>query len=137
MDEQKFKVAIATSDERTVNLHFGHADKFSIYEVDAIQGTGELVERRSISQTGCSGEKCWGSEVFDSIAEQLSDMEYVLAAKIGPHAVNSLSRKQIIALDVEVPIEEALRKVRDYRDKKKLVAGRAKQILEENNIENE
>ena len=137
MADGKFKVAIATTDEINVNLHFGHADEFSIYEVDAESGEGEHVERRKIAQTGCSGEGCWGSEVFDSIADQLSDVEYVLAAKIGPHAVNSLSRKQIIALDVVVPIVEALHKVRDYRDKKKLVAERAKQILAENEVDDE
>ena len=74
-----------------------------------------------------SRSRRWGSEVFDRIAEQLSDVEYVLAAKIGPHAVNSLSRKQIVALDITATIEEALHKVSDYRDKKKLVSQRAKQ----------
>ncbi|MBP5281512.1 MAG: hypothetical protein J6Z22_03340 [Lachnospiraceae bacterium] len=37
----------------------------------------------------------------------------------------------------EVSIDEALHKVRDYRDKKRLVAKRAKQILEENEIDDE
>ena len=72
---------------------------------------------------------------FDHVG--LSDVEYVLAVKIGPHAINSLSRRNIIALDVEVSIDEALHKVRDYRDKKRLVAKRAKQILEENEIDDE
>ena len=135
MADGKFKVAIATTDEINVDLHFGHADKFSIYEVDANTGEGQRTERRKITQTGCSGETCWGAEVFDNIAGQLSDVEYVLAEKIGPHAVNSLSRKQIIALDVAVPIGEALHKVRDYRDKKKLLSQRALKILEENDIE--
>ncbi len=135
MAEKTFLVAVATTDETTVDLHFGHAEVFSVYRVNAESGEGTLVEKRRLTETGCDGEGCWGSEVFDRIAEQLSDVEYVLAAKIGPHAVNSLSRKQIIALDITAPIEEALHKVSDYRDKKKLVSQRAKQILADNGIE--
>ena len=131
MADQTFKVAVATRNEEYVDLHFGHTDTFCVYEVDAETGEWVDAELRKISRTGCDGGGCGGSAVFDSIAEQLSDVEYVLAVKIGPQAVNSLSRKNIIALDVVAPVEEALHKVRDYRDKRHLLAQRAKQLLEE------
>ena len=135
MGEKTFLVAVATTDEKTVNLHFGHAEEFSVYRVNAETGEGTLAEKRRLTETGCDGEGCYGSEAFDRIAEQLSDVEYVLAAKIGPHAVNALSRRQIIALDITAPIDEALRRVSEYRDKKKLISQRAKQILADNGIE--
>ena len=134
MDDQTFKVAVATSDGINVDSHFGHVNEFTIYEVDAITGDGEPVEFRKIEQNACKNATC-GGEAFEHIAERLSDVEYVLAAKIGPHAVQSLSRRNIVALDVCVPIEEALHKVRDFRDRKKKIQERAKSILLQNGIE--
>ena len=134
MDDQKFKVAVATSDGVNVDSHFGHVNEFTIYEVDAVSGEGEAVESRFIDQAGCQGGSC-GGEVFEQIAENLSDVEYVLASKIGPHALQALSRKNIVALDVVVPVEEALHKVRDYRDRRRLTQMRAKAILLQNGIE--
>ncbi len=134
MGNQIFKVAVATSDGVNVDSHFGHVNEFTIYEVDAITGDGEPVEFRKIKQNACKDATC-GGEAFDQIAEKLSDVEYVLAAKIGPHAVQSLSRKNIVALDVCVPIEDALHKVRDFKDRKTKIQERAMSILLQNGIE--
>lgn len=137
MAEREFQVAVATTDGRKVDQHFGHTDTFAIYAIDSVTGASRLVEKRKLDQSGCSGEGCWGSEVFEKIADQLSDVEFVLAVKIGPHAASALSRRQIITLDVDVSVEEALGKVRDYHDRKKLMAERAQKILRENGIEDE
>ena len=42
----KYKVAVATNDGVNVNVHFGHAAAFEIYEVDDASGKFEKVELR-------------------------------------------------------------------------------------------
>ena len=136
MAKELFKVAVATSDGINVDSHFGHVAEFVIYEVDSKTGEGEPIEERGIDKYGCQDGTC-GGEVFDEIAEILAEagIEFVLAAKIGPRALQALTRQNIIALDVVVPVNEALHKVRDYRDRRKLAQERARKILIENGIE--
>ncbi|MBQ6415700.1 MAG: hypothetical protein IJJ65_05565 [Butyrivibrio sp.] len=135
MAEETFKVAVATSDGINVDSHFGHVTELTIYQVGTITGEGDPVEIRQLIQNACKGGTCNESEAFELISEQLSDVEYVLAAKIGPHAVQALSRKNIVSLDVVTDINEALHKVRDYRDRRKIVSERAKKLLLSNGIE--
>ncbi len=42
----KYRVAVATSDGENVNVHFGHAAAFDVYEVDEESGKFEKVEVR-------------------------------------------------------------------------------------------
>ncbi|WP_029320230.1 NifB/NifX family molybdenum-iron cluster-binding protein [Butyrivibrio sp. AE3004] len=134
MADEKFKVAVATSDGINVDSHFGHVTEFTIYDVDVNSGEGEPAESREISVAGCSDGSCGEVGTFDRIAERLSDVEYVLAAKIGPRAVMALGRANIIAIDAVIPIDKALSKLKDYRDKKKQKEERARRILSENGI---
>ncbi len=136
MAKELFKVAVATSDGINVDSHFGHVSEFTIYEVDGETGDGEPIEDFEIEKSGCQDGNC-GEEIFDEIAVSLAEekVEFVLAAKIGPRAVQALTRQNIIALDVVVPVEEALHKVRDYRDRRRLAKERARKILIENGIE--
>ncbi|MBQ9305909.1 NifB/NifX family molybdenum-iron cluster-binding protein [Butyrivibrio sp.] len=129
MVDETFKVAVATSDGINVDSHFGHVTELTIYEVDSRTGDNEPVESRKLIQSACKSGTCNDHEIFELISEQLSDIEYVLAAKIGPKAVQALSRKNITALDIVADIDEAIHKVRDYRDRKTLSRERARQIL--------
>ena len=94
MAKELFKVAVATSDGINVDSHFGHVAEFVIYEVDSKTGEGEPIEERGIDKYGCQDGTC-GGEVFDEIAESLAEagIEFVLAAKIGPRALQALTRQ--------------------------------------------
>ena len=45
---EKYKVAVASSDGKTVDTHFGHAQSFLIFEVDEQTGAFEDVEERDV-----------------------------------------------------------------------------------------
>ena len=50
----KYKVAVATNDGVNVNVHFGHAAAFDIYEVDEASGKYEKIEVR-LKPEHCDG----------------------------------------------------------------------------------
>ena len=134
MAKELFKVAVATSDGINVDSHFGHVSEFTIYEVDESKGKGEAIETRRISRAACDGG-CNETDVFKSIAKELSDVEYVLAARIGIPAVVALGSEDITALDGVIPIKEALKKVAMYRQKRNMAEERVKKFLLANGIE--
>lgn len=127
-----YKVAVATSDGKTVDSHFGHAQSFLIFEVDEETGAFEDVEERDVT-AACSGSECGGVQKdsgcgghngagaghsqMDEIAKVLSDVDYVLVARIGPHAVRALARYKVTAYDIVLPIDEAIKKINEYRKK--------------------
>ena len=54
---------------------------------------------------------------MDEIAKALSDVDYVLVARIGPHAIRALAKYNVTAYDIVLPIEEAIAKINEYRKK--------------------
>lgn len=77
------RIAVATTDGKHVDAHFGHVKAFHIY--DWHQGAARLVEIRDISKAYCSGpSEC--SSVEDSlerIHRALGDCQLVLCRRIG------------------------------------------------------
>ena len=61
---------------------------------------------------------------MDDIARALSDVDYVLVAKIGPHAIRALARYDITAYDIVLPVKDAIAKINEFR--KKIKEHRAK-----------
>ena len=131
---EKYKVAVATSDGKTVDSHFGHVQSFLIFEVDEESGKYEDVEERDVT-AACSGGSCGGVQSgsdsgcgghngageghsqMDEIAKALSDVDYVLVARIGPHAIRALAKYNVTAYDIVLPIDEAIAKINEYRIK--------------------
>ena len=140
MADTKYKVAVATSDGKTVDSHFGHVTNFLIFEVDEETGAFEDIEDRDV-QAACSGGSCAGTQAAESsgcgsgagcgghngagegasamdlIAKALSDVDYVLVARIGPHAVRALAKYNVTAYDIVLPIDEAIAKINEFRIK--------------------
>ena len=120
----KYKVAVATNDGVNVNVHFGHAAAFDIYEVDEASGKYEKVEVR-LKPEHCDGScgdgTCGQREVQHSsmyaAAKNLADLDYVLCEQIGPQAIQSLARFNVRAFDIALPISEAIAKINIYRNK--------------------
>lgn len=132
-----YKVAVATSDGINVDSHFGHVLSFVIYDVDEETGEYDDVEERDVAaacsggncgsiqvvQPGCGGQNgsssCGGSGAPDTpmekIAEALSDVDYVLCAKIGPHAIRALAKYNVSAYDIVLPVGQAIKKINDFR----------------------
>jgi len=122
----EYKIAVTTSTGDIVDLHFGQADSFSIYNVDSESGKYNLLEKRIIEETSsCGGNQ--QSEIYgcsscsdakwEYAAKLLSDCTYLLTGKIGnrPHSV--LLSYGISALETPYPLEYAFNKLNEYKQK--------------------
>lgn len=128
---EKYKVAVASSDGKTVDTHFGHAQSFLIFEVDEQTGAFEDVEERDVRAACNSQASCGGRiEEGDSMDLAAKALDYVLVAKIGPHAIRALARYDITAYDIVLPIDEAIKKINEFRLKIKARRNKNKEVLQ-------
>lgn len=136
----EYRIAVATSDGRMVDSHFGHVSNFLILKVDEDTDAFEEIEDRDVSAAcsggecgatvrrediligngGCGGNGCGGgngaeASAMDAIAQALSDVQYVLCARIGPPAIKALAKREIRAYDIVLPIDEAVKKINVFR----------------------
>lgn len=129
-----YKIAVASSDGVNVDLHFGGADFFDIYQVSD-DGNFKLAEKRQVQDSpsesqscgqrreGCAADGCGkgnasgagcGNGGASAKVEQISDVRAVVAAKIGFNVTKALEKKAIANFDVECPVQEALEKITKY-----------------------
>ncbi len=133
------KVAIASSDKTNIDLHFGQASQFEIYE---LRGNHfEFLETRKAPKnepsseylsadapaTGCGGgfgggcgSGCGGGcgsgagGPVSPVVESLLDCRSIVAAQIGQNVRRQFERNAVSVFDIELPIEEALQKLAAY-----------------------
>ncbi len=106
--DNSYKIAVVSSDGIVVNQHFGHADKFLIYEVKNDKNY-RFVEIRTVEPV-CN----FGNHDDKHLTENLlkiQDCKYLLVSRIGAGA--SMRAEQIGITPMELPdmIEESIRKV--------------------------
>jgi predicted Fe-Mo cluster-binding NifX family protein len=134
------KVAIATSDERNIDLHFGQASQFALYELRGDHF--EFLENRKAPKTevpqadeaasfsggaGCGGGFCGGcgsgcggscgggaGGPVSPVVESLLDCRAIVVAQIGQNVRRQFERNAVSVFDIELPIEEALAKLASY-----------------------
>ena len=112
------RVAVATTDGKMVNEHFGRALSFHIYDVDAVGWT--LVEKREVKPL-CESGGGHTSDGLLSCAASLSDCAAVVAVKIGGGARRTLASKDISVFEQPDSIENVLTKLSAYYTKTKFV----------------
>lgn len=122
-----YKIAVASSDGKYVDTHFGHAESFLIYEVNEKDDSYELVEERQSfaacgAQTECNTDSV--DDPMDEAAKRLSDVQYLLVSRIGPHAIKALNRYQVTAFSIVLPIDEAIQKITAYRKRQRKILDR-------------
>ena len=122
-----YKIAVASSDGKQVDLHFGGASFFYIYDVSG-DGTFSEAGRRDCSPAvdapgwaggtcgggGCCSGKGCGNGGPSGRVELLSDVRAVVAAKIGFNVTKQLEKKAISSFDVTCSVREALEKITKY-----------------------
>lgn len=136
------KVAIASSDGLNIDLHFGQAKEFIIYEAQngvfvkketrALPQVVEPVENTSEGEcspavgfgcgSGCGGGGggCCGGGAggpASPAVELLSDCRSVVATQFGQNIRRQFERKAISVFDIELPVSEALEKLAAYYKK--------------------
>ena len=101
------RVAVASSDGKVVNRHFGHAQDFYIYELR--DNLAYFLEKRSV-QSCCNG----GGHTFDSfnaVASIIADCKAVVVAKIGQGASSFLENKGFEVFEAPYLISRVLDKI--------------------------
>jgi predicted Fe-Mo cluster-binding NifX family protein len=99
-----YRVAVASSDGKFVNQHFGHAEQFLIFEIagDDCQYIETRVTDPLCDDLGHDEDRLSG------IVRLLDDCRAVLVAKIGPGALDQLQARGIQAIAIPRFIDDAL-----------------------------
>ena len=118
-----YKIAVASTDGKVVNQHFGKADQFYIIEVNN-ESRYELIELRKMPPV-CQG----GDHDDDAIqrnVKTLSDCQYVLVSRIGQRVENELEKHGISVYVIPDMIEDALNKLISYVEINNMINNLAK-----------
>ncbi len=122
-----YKIAVASTDGKVVNQHFGRAEQFYIVKVDS-KGGYEPIELRKL-QPVCHGYDHDAAAMKRSVTA-LSDCKYVLVSKIGQEAENALEKQGIGAYVIPDLIDNAVKKLIAYIQINKLIDDIIKQNTE-------
>ncbi len=100
-------IAVASKDGREINQHFGHAERFLIYEVE--QDNVNLVDEKKVERY-CSfdPENPLRSRVLKEIGAALRGCRAVATAQIGEHPRGELENLGIEPFVVSGPIKTTL-----------------------------
>ena len=111
MENVKYRVAIASTDNKHVDQHFGRADSFLIVNVDE-NGNFEEVEQRFVNPV-CKGGHHDNNQLKSGVSAFL-DCNFVLAAKIGHGAAYELQEKGIASFEMPGEVSGSLKKLDGY-----------------------
>ena len=107
----KYRVAVASTDGETVNIHYGKSQIFYIYLIDDDEGY-DLLEKRTVNPVCQDGFH--NKAAMESHVQQVADCKYVIASRIGDGAIQSLTAAGITAMALPGSIDEAILKVWKY-----------------------
>jgi len=105
-----YKIAVASSDGKVVNQHFGKATQFLIFEME--ENTFKFLELLKTTPF-CSNAEHEDDKLSGAV-EVLVGCRAVVVSQIGSGAAEALRNKGIEPLDVHNFIEDALKKILKY-----------------------
>ncbi|WP_143319439.1 NifB/NifX family molybdenum-iron cluster-binding protein [Clostridium sp. HBUAS56010] len=118
----KYKIGIASSDGKVINLHFGRADVFYIVEADSEDMTFRYGESRQTIPV-CQGQEHDNDKLL-ALADILKDCDYVLVSKIGEGARAALAGNSTLAFELPGFIEDSVKRLLSYVEVEKLLNDR-------------
>lgn len=89
------KIAVATKEGISINLHFGHASQFWIYDVDG--DSCELIGKREVDHY-CHGQH-GDPSAMQKILHTIKDCDAVFVAMIGDGPREKLKKINVEAVD--------------------------------------
>lgn len=107
------KIAVASTDGKLVNQHFGRADTFYILNADEKTSEYELAEIRIVVPVCERGDH--DENRMKEAASKFADCDIILAGKIGSRARNELEELGIEVFEIPGIIEESVDKLVRYR----------------------
>ncbi|WP_077610420.1 NifB/NifX family molybdenum-iron cluster-binding protein [Clostridium sp. Marseille-P2415] len=114
-----YKIAIASSDGKVVNQHFGRAGVFYIVNADSGDMTFIYEESRKTAPV-CSGQEHDDAQL-KALAAMLRDCDYVLVSRIGYGARAALERDHTEAFELPGYIEDSIRRLLSYVEVRNLL----------------
>ena len=136
------RVAIATEDGETSDVHFGKLSRLQVYEYNPQTALFEYVEDRGIAPeqeeayAPGEGRGCADPVFMDAVIRALSDCEYLLLEKIGPRPARVLLREGINILEKGGKVTESLLQLSSFvTDKRKAASERASGISQDDDLE--
>ncbi|MBI3599714.1 MAG: dinitrogenase iron-molybdenum cofactor biosynthesis protein [Nitrospinae bacterium] len=104
------RVAAASKDGRLIDQHFGHAERFLIFDAD--ESGVNLVEERRVEKY-CSGdpEHLYDPERTKNIFDALKDCSILLVSRIGTRPEKELEKCGIKVFMIYDRIEEGIKAV--------------------------
>ncbi len=112
------KVAVASSDGKYINQHFGMASQFLIFELND-DGTHKFMELRE-NRPACSTEGHSELSMKESV-KLISDCQAVIAGQIGPGAIDILLKNKIDPYIAPTFIEDALKQLAGLKKDKQRI----------------
>lgn len=102
-----YKVAVTSKHKKLVDLHYGHAEEFHIYEIDGLHT--RFVETRA-TQRYCLGVMACDEteEIQNTVLQGIEDCDAVLTMRIGPDAQKRLRDHGIATVESCGSVEEGL-----------------------------
>jgi predicted Fe-Mo cluster-binding NifX family protein len=97
------KIAVASSDGISVDEHFGRAGAFRIYRLHD-EGYDLLEVRDNVPP--CAGQ-AHDDDVLARSAQLISDCKGVVAAQVGPGAIDALIMQRIMAFTLPGTVDDA------------------------------
>lgn len=101
------KIAVASSDGKVINAHFGRTPQFLIFDLSD-QGMQFVEQRRNAP--GCTQLNAPPGSMDETVT-LIRDCSLVLVAQIGPAMVRRLEEVNITAIKKPKMIDEALREI--------------------------
>lgn len=102
-----YKVAVASSDGKVVNQHFGRATQFLIFDIE--DGYYRLNELRKTSPFCKDNEH--NDDLLNKAVELVSDCKAVLVSQVGPGAASILTEHGVRPIILPEFIDDALKKI--------------------------
>jgi len=100
-------IAVASKDGKEINQHFGHAERFLIYDVE--KDDAKLVDERTVERY-CSfdPEHPLRGLLLRGIAEALAGCRAVVTAQMGEHPKGELEKLGVEPFVTSGPIRQTL-----------------------------
>lgn len=105
---RQYKIAVTSKYGKLVDQHFGHAEKFIIYQSDGQKF--EVLEQRIVDKYCTGMAECDEEEAKrDSMIHTLADCDAILSMRIGYHAKEKLGQQGIYSIECCDTVENGLR----------------------------
>jgi predicted Fe-Mo cluster-binding NifX family protein len=115
------KIAVASTDGKVVNQHFGRADTFYILVVDSETKDILHQEKREVVPVCHSGDH--EEEAMTQAVKNLSDCEYILVSRIGLRARNVCEQNGISVFEIPGLIRESIGELLRYLEVQSMING--------------